>query len=222
MKRNSNHNDPARIGLVITWHASTVVLAVFLAACGGKSSSPNMVPPETPSAVSIVPPATPIPPSSPASSPTGPVVSPPSLKMQIEELENQGKLPKLDRSASIVGPDVNANGVRDDIEAYIDTLVLTSAQKRAAMQKAKALQNTLTVDLTDKAALQKVGEGLMASTNCVGDIFVDKRGAPDSYLSSRIEAMTANTRERSKRYMEYNAARSGSVTSLPSGDTCDM
>lgn len=141
--------------------------------------------------------------------------------MQIEALETQGKLPKLDRSDSIVGPDANSNGVRDDIEAYIDTLVLTAAQKRAAMQKAKALQNTLTVDLTDKTALQKVGDGLMASTNCIGDIFVDKRGAPDSYLSSRIEAMTANTRERSKRYMEYNAARSGSVTSLPSGDTCE-
>jgi hypothetical protein len=197
------------------------VLAITLSACGDKSSSPNMVPPEMPSAVSIVPPATPISPSSPASSPTGPVVSPPSLKMQIEELENQGKLPKLDRSASIVGPDVNANGVRDDIEAYINALALTSVQQRAAMQKAKALQNTLTVDLTDKAALQIVGNGLMASTKCSGENFREPDGAPDSYLSSRVEAMTANTRERSRRYMEYNAARSGSVTSYPTVDTCE-
>ncbi len=37
--------------------------------------------------------------------------------MQIEALENQGKLPKLDRSVSIVGPDVNADGVCDDFDA---------------------------------------------------------------------------------------------------------
>jgi hypothetical protein len=191
-------------------------LTEMLTACGGKSSSPNMVPPEAPSAVSIVPPAAP--PSSPASSPTGSIVSPPSLKMQIEELENQGKLPKLDRSTSIVGADANSNGVRDDIDAYINSLALTPAQQRAAIQKAKALQNTLTVDLTDKAALQKVGDGLMASTKCLGENFVDPS---TSQMSARIESITANTRERAKRYMEYNAARSGSSTSWPDGDTCE-
>jgi hypothetical protein len=164
----------------------------------------------------MVPPATPTPPSSSAASPASPSEPAKTLKAQIEELENQGKLPKLDRSASIVGPDVNANGVRDDIEAFISSLSLTPDQRTAAMQDARSLQNTLTVDLTDKAALQKVGDELMASSNCMGDTVPNFH-----YLSGKIEAMTANTRERSKRYMEYNAARSGSVTSLPNGDTCE-
>ncbi|VTU35917.1 hypothetical protein RA8CHR_05340 [Variovorax sp. RA8] len=42
-----------------------------------------------------------------------------------------------------------------------------------------------------------------------------------SQLSGKIEAMTANTRERAKRYMEYNAASSGSSTTLPNGNTCE-
>ena len=143
-----------------------------------------------------------------------------SLKSQIQALERSGALPALDRSTSITGPDANNNGVRDDIEAYIAGLPLSDAQKRAAIQAAKALQRTLTADLQDKVALQKVGDGLMASTKCLGDRF-----APDisskSELSGKIEAMTANTKERARRYNQYNSARSGSVTSMPDGDTCE-
>ena len=143
-----------------------------------------------------------------------------SLKVQIQALERSGALPALDRSASITGPDVNNNGVRDDIEAYIASLPLSAVQKRAALQKAKALQNTLIVDIQDKTALQKVGDGLMASTNCLGDVF-----APDiaamSDMSGKIESMTANTKARAQRYIQYNSARSGSVTSMPDGDTCE-
>ncbi|MDR0580053.1 MAG: hypothetical protein LBG21_05565 [Campylobacteraceae bacterium] len=42
-----------------------------------------------------------------------------SLKEKIEDLEDQGKLPKLDRSSDIAEPDENNNGIRDDIEAYV-------------------------------------------------------------------------------------------------------
>ena len=143
-----------------------------------------------------------------------------SLKSQIQALERSGALPALDRSTSITGPDANNNGVRDDIEAYIAGLPLSDAQKRAALQDARATQAALVVDLADKAALQKVGDGLMASTNCLGDLFVsDIKYA--SELSGKIEAMTANTKERARRYIQYNSARSGSVTRMPQGDTCE-
>jgi hypothetical protein len=133
------------------------------------------------------------------------------------QLESSGTLPALDRSTSIAGPDANGNGVRDDIDAYIARLPLTPEQQRAALQKAKTLQMTLTTDLIDKVALQKVGDAGMASTKCLGKNFAEN----SSGMSSRIESMTANTRERAKRYMEYNAARSGSSTSWPNGDTCE-
>ena len=143
-----------------------------------------------------------------------------SLKSQIQALERSGALPALDRSTSITGPDANNNGVRDDIEAYIAGLPLSDAQKRAALQKAKALQNTLTADVQDKVALQKVGDTLMASTNCLGDVFgSDRQDWPE--LAEKIEAMTANTKERARRYIKYNSARSGSVTRMPQGDTCE-
>ncbi len=36
-----------------------------------------------------------------------------------------------------------------------------------------------------------------------------------------LEAMMANTNERAKQYLAYNRARSGSVTELPAGNTCE-
>jgi hypothetical protein len=143
----------------------------------------------------------------------------PGFAQQIEQLERKAGYPALDRSADIAGPDANNNGVRDDIEAWIGTLEVTEPQRKALMQKAKSLQQTLLVDLTDKAALQRVGEGLMASTNCGGDRFTPYKEF--SVLNGKIEAMTANTRQRAERYMQYNKARSGSSTELPNYDTCE-
>ena len=36
----------------------------------------------------------------------------------------------MDRSSDIAGPDANKNGVRDDIEAWIDTLSVTEPQRK--------------------------------------------------------------------------------------------
>jgi hypothetical protein len=173
---------------------TALAITASLAACGGGKS------------------ATALPGAAPGTS----TVATLSLKEQITKLEDSGALPKLDRSTSIAGPDVNNNGVRDDIEAYIAALQLTEVQKKALMQKAKSLQMTLTVDLTDKVALQRVGDIGMASTNCLSDSFTDF-----SSMSEKIEGMTANTKERTKRYMQYNAARSGSSTTSPPNNYCE-
>jgi hypothetical protein len=134
-------------------------------------------------------------------------------------LERSGAYPALDRSTDIAGPDVNKNGVRDDIEAWINLQPVSDVQRKALMQKARALQKTLLVDLKDRAAVQQAGDGLSASTECGGDVFspYDKF----SKLASRIEAMTANTRERAARYLQFSAASSGSVYGQPSGNYCE-
>ncbi len=143
-----------------------------------------------------------------------------TLLAQIQALEASGALPALDRSTDIKGPDANNNGVRDDIEAWIASLPITETQKKAAMQSARASQRALLVDLMDAAALQSLGNLEIASTVCIKDSFIPDRPL-GSVLSSKIEAMTANTRERARRYLDYNKAVSGSATSLPEGNTCE-
>ncbi len=85
-------------------------LALSLSACGGGSKSSNP--------------------------PTGPQ----PLKETIQALEDSGKIPKLDRSNDLLGPDANSNGVRDDIDAWIAAQPITEVQKKAAQQMAKVQQ----------------------------------------------------------------------------------
>ena len=122
---------------------SGVLLAAFLTGCGGGSGGGGLFSPGTTEPTATTPPA--------AGSSSG--TASPTLAQQIEALERKGGYPTLDRSSDIAGPDANKNGVRDDIEAWINTLSVTEPQRKALMQKAKALQQTLLVDLNDKVAV---------------------------------------------------------------------
>jgi len=179
---------------LMTRAAATLACAVLLCACGGGNQQ-----------------------AAAASSPTA---QSNDLTAKIQALEKSGAIPALDRSSSIAGPDANNNGVRDDIEAYIATLPITPTQKAGAMQAARAQQHKLAVDLADATALDRVSELGSRSIKCVADSFMPKR--QDGYdLIKKIEAITANTRERSQQYIAYNRARSGSVSRGPTGNTCD-
>ena len=125
-----------------------------------------------------------------------------------------------DRSADIPGRDANGNGVRDDIETWVNAQPVAASQKKALLQTAKSLQRTLIVALDDKKALQTAGEGLASSSQCGMLQFPEY--SDFSKYAGKIEAMTANTRQRAERYMKYNAARSGSPTSYANGDTCTI
>ncbi|HRH06421.1 MAG TPA: hypothetical protein PK702_11420, partial [Burkholderiaceae bacterium] len=118
-----------------------------------------------------------------------------SLSQQIKTLEDSGAYPKLDRSTDLKGPDQNLNGVRDDVEAWINAQPITDIQKKALMQKAEVYQKTLSVDLTNKAAVIALDSESMASTSCVGDLFARYD------LMDKVKAITFNTKERTMRYI---------------------
>lgn len=149
-----------------------------------------------------------------------PSPAPQALGLSLEQLEAQGVLPKLDRGTDIRGPDANNNGVRDDIEAYIARLPLTDAQKRAAMQSARVQQKSLLMDLSNNAEVKALGDASLAATVCMGEAF---KGAAIAYdaLSLKIEAITANTPERGRRYMQYMRALSGTSSPWPEGNPCE-
>jgi alpha-beta hydrolase superfamily lysophospholipase len=96
-----------------------------------------------------------------------------------------------------------------------DTMKTTQPQRRATLQAARAIQRALLVDLDDRGALQRTGEAIAAAVVCAAEDTVTDG------IVSRIKAITVNTRERSRRYIQYNGARSGSVTSLPLAPACE-
>ena len=138
----------------------------------------------------------------------------PTLVGQIKTLEDSGAYPKLDRSTDLKGPDQNLNGVRDDVEAWINAQPITDIQKKALMQKAEVYQKTLSVDLTNKAAVIALDSESMASTSCVGDLFARYD------LMDKVKAITFNTKERTMRYIQYNQTPGAASTRMPEGNTC--
>jgi hypothetical protein len=169
-----------------------VALTLSLSACGGGGTKPpESDPPKTP-----------------------------TLAQQIAKLEKDGKLPLLDRSSDIKGPDADNNGIRDDVDTWIAAQPITELQKKAAQQAARVRQAELLVELTNKYELNRLGSLSMASVKCLRLSFMpDYQKGYD--LSSQVEAITANTRERAKRYLAYNQAVAGSSGRIPDGNPCE-
>jgi len=141
-------------------------------------------------------------------------------KDRIAALEAEGKLPKLDRSADLKGPDLNSDGVRDDIEAILKAKY-QDKQLAAAMQFARSYQAVLDMPDGDRIAAKTLDIQGSRAFNCVSVKFVDRPQQERHAVMDAIVAMTFNTKARLKAYIRFNSALSGSVLSLPDGDTCD-
>jgi hypothetical protein len=175
---------------------SAVLCAIALGACGGGSSAPQ------------------------AGSPQGPNMDSP--KSKILALEESGAIPKLERGPTLEGVDANGNGVRDDIDAYIDRNYSTEPQRRAARQMAAHFQRTLLVDKSDRQALKR--ESVLGS-RAVGCLYARFDGTNGSKhpaaVGHELEAINANTKERLKAYLAYSKGLDGAVISMQEGDICD-
>ena len=129
---------------------------------------------------------------------------------------------ELDRSNSIAGPDVNDNGVRDDLETILFNNYTSVPQRAAVMQYAKALQKTLTVDKTDMAAVRLVDREISRGINCIYSKFDGTNGAKQpAQVGQELISITANTKQRLLAYLQFSKALDGTSASLPVGDTCE-
>ncbi len=146
---------------------------------------------------------------------TAPIMS---IGQAILAAEANGTIPKLNHDDTIAGPDTDANGIRDDIDAYIATLPYTEVQKKAVKQHAKALSASLTVDTTDKTALLKVADDMSRASWCT---FTKLGGEVAPKIKADNEKMIVNTKIRFNEYEKFNSALSGGVFASPSGDGCD-
>jgi len=143
-------------------------------------------------------------------------------KEQVMALETSGAIPKLDRGNTLVGTDANANGVRDDVEAFVTSNYTTSIQRTAAMQTAKAMQQALNVDKADILAVKVVAREISRGINCIYTKFDGANGAKQpAQVAQELEAITANTKQRLLAYLQFNKALDGTSSALPEGDSCE-
>jgi len=147
-----------------------------------------------------------------------------SDEYKIKWLERQGLIPKLDRTDTLGGIDADNNGIRDDIDTYIEANFTDPKQKAAVQQFARAIQAEVTVDYTDDFEVNKALLNGNKASSCMFDRFAetDKNGVAKYHpITQDIKAMTVNTKKRTINYWKYHSALDGSVWSLLKGDTCD-
>lgn len=137
---------------------------------------------------------------------------------QISALESSGEIPTLDRSSNLEGVDSDMNGIREDIESYIETLAISEDQKKGVKQLARSVQGAILIDTTDDVALREASKNISEAVQCLSIKFPDVQER--SEIINSIESKTANTKERTEQYIQFNNALSGSVSKLLSGDTC--
>ncbi len=146
----------------------------------------------------------------------------PTPQQKVAQLEASGQLPPLERLPLLGGMDANRDGVRDDIALHIEKTYSDPVQRRAAMQMARAYQAMLLVDKNDARALDEVSLQSSRAINCFGlALGADRDPAPGTKARQEIRALTTNTKERLSAFLAYNKSRSGTVSSVPEGDTCE-
>lgn len=110
------------------------------------------------------------------------------------------------------------NGIRADVDKYINSLTITPKQKAALKYDASLFQKVLTVDVSDDAAVTSLSQKMANSLNCINTMFDDMNKSMDTM--SEIERMTFNTVEKSDAYTLYNQRQSTAPINMPAGDTC--
>lgn len=148
--------------------------------------------------------------------------SSPNDREKIKSLELAGSIPKLEREPTLVGIDNDNNGIRDDIDRYIDINYSDPYQRSAVAQLAKELQHTLVVDITDMNAVKNTNRKLSEANHCIYSRFDGSKGSKQpGQVSKEIESITTNTKERLLAYLAFAKALDGTSWSTPEGDTCE-
>jgi hypothetical protein len=146
----------------------------------------------------------------------------PSSKLtEVQEFSSLTEI-KGQTSAGLKGTDDNTNGIRDDIDQFIEQkFSYTPEIKRAAEQEARALQQFMEAQTKEEAL--KAAEQMARATSCTFKRLSDpirdyeKRQA----LSKEIEVWTTNTKERLFKYLESSKLIGGAYFMQPIEPVCD-
>ncbi|USD67448.1 hypothetical protein [Vibrio sp. SCSIO 43136] len=132
----------------------------------------------------------------------------------------------LDRNNSLLGPDLDANGVRDDLDAFIEALQIDENKRGSVRQIARVFQQILSEDYSGAherplVVVNRLGEMHMRALACAIKVNLN----PDDMVAVNrtIKSLTMNTKSRAHKYIGYNIASDGSISRVkdPNGEVCD-
>ncbi len=126
----------------------------------------------------------------------------------------------LDRTDTLAGLDHNLNGIRDDVEQWInshDTLSVPAQQ--ALLRYAHVMQQTVLASAQHAPHALELARQQAAAQACLASLAELRPNAVA--WRKRLRQITANTEARVRAHLAYSAALDGQSWSLPLQDDCD-
>ncbi|SKC32860.1 hypothetical protein CZ809_02388 [Photobacterium piscicola] len=143
---------------------------------------------------------------------------------KIDQITKLDKIPNLkDRGDDLLGIDSDNNGIRDDIDTFIQLNYPNVTQKKAVEQLARGLQKTLIADINNKLKVKQINKLNSRAINCIFSKFnsTKENAIYPARVASELESITTKTKKRLLAYLKFNKALDGTTWSLPVGDSCE-
>ena len=138
----------------------------------------------------------------------------------LRDLEASGAIPVLDRSVTIEGADTDGDGVRDDVDTYIESLPDTDAQQDALRQASRVFTEAMHAGEghPDADGLRRMAEMIVNAANCIWVTYGSDAAADKVQDMTRV---MVNTPERFDAFAQFDGMLRGVVITIPEGDTCE-
>jgi hypothetical protein len=141
----------------------------------------------------------------------------------VAPVEEAALIDNEDLTPGLKGIDADGNGIRDDIDRLIaKSYSGTSIIKKVAERRARALQQSMEATTPEQA--QIAGDAIMHAGDCAYVLLPHATPEQRKFrerMSTEIEALTANTKERLKAYWHSEALSSGMVFRSNNNPVCD-
>ena len=137
-----------------------------------------------------------------------------SLTARLTQIRSQA----APAAASLLGPDLNGNGIRDDLEPIIEARYRNQPQLlAAAKQQLRAMQMGLAGTQSQEEALSAVMV-LNRSLNCLIEVIGSERAEQEAQY---LRNSALNTKERIKAWIDSGDLLAGKTTPLRVTNPCD-
>ena len=122
---------------------------------------------------------------------------------------------------SLSGTDIDNNGVRDDVDKYIDSKPDTKIQKQSLKMVSRAMTLAMTsAEPTppNSAALTNATNALNMGISCIWEHYPPNIAHK---MSQDVRKITINTKNREKAYRRHSVLISGAVIKAPRDVICE-
>ena len=145
----------------------------------------------------------------------------PSIQNSLKEVRTSNFLKNEDKTKTIGGIDANSNGVRDDIERYINLKYGNNPEFVSVyMQYAKELRRELTLASDDREVYRRASHKVSRQMVCTSKI--DYEVEPEKMYQDTmiIYALSVNTKQRMAESNRISSLVSGMAFTLPTEEHC--